>query len=161
MKQRHLLLMPNYAFLRWMFLLSILIVLGSPALATLGESAESVQTDSVKIHAQARIVPSRSFAVHEMLLATGTVVREFVSPEGTVFGFAWQGPFTPDLRQLLGRYFDTYVQAAQNPANRRGRGLHIDTGEMVFESGGHMRFIVGRVYLRSDLPQGVNSDAIR
>ena len=146
---------------RWMPLLPILVMLTSPALATLGESVESIRADGAKVHAQARTIPLQSFSVHEMRLAIGTVVREFVSPEGKVFGVAWQGSFAPDLRQLLGKYFDLYTQAAHDPANRRGRGLHIDTGEMVFESAGHMRFIVGRVYLRSNLPQGVTSDAIR
>jgi len=136
-------------------------MLASPALATLGENVESIRTDSAKIHAQARIVPMQSFSIHEMRLATGTVVREFVSPEGKVFGVAWQGSFAPDLRQLLGTYFDLYLQGAHNSASRRGRGLHIDTGEMIFESAGHMRFIVGRAYLRSNLPQGVRSDAIQ
>lgn len=142
-------------------MLATLVLLASPAFAALGENAGSVQTDSAKIHAQARIIPAQFFVIHEMRMATGTVVREFVSPEGIVFAVAWQGPFAPDFRQLLGSYFDAYMQAAQNPANRRGRGLHIDTGEMVFESAGHMRFLAGRVYLRDKLPQGVPNDAVR
>jgi hypothetical protein len=65
------------------------------------------------------------------------------------------------LRQLLGEYFDQYMQAAQTTPRVQRRVVHIETGSMVFESGGHMRFIVGRAYLRDRLPNGVSADAIR
>jgi hypothetical protein len=138
-----------------------LVFLGVPAFATLGEDVSSVQSDQARMKAAVRFLPGQAYAVHEMRVPSGTVVREFVSPAGTVFGVTWQGSFAPDLRQLLGTHFEEYVQAAQAPANRRGRGLHIETDDMVFESGGHMRFITGRAYLRSKMPQGVRADEIR
>ena len=142
-------------------ILASLLALSSPASATLGENVGSIQADQARIQAQARIVPAQSFTIHELRVATGTVVREFVSPSGTVFGVAWQGPFAPDLRQLLGAHFDEYSQAAHSRESRRGSGLHIETGDMVFDSGGHMRFIVGRAYLRSKIPDGVKSNVVR
>src|SRR5207253_3722385 len=114
----------------------LLLMLASSAFATLGEDVSSVQSDQVKMKAVVRVSPNQTFSVHEIRTPTGAIVREFVSPAGTVFGVTWQGPFAPDLRQLLGRHFDEYVQAAKNPENRRGRSLHIDTGDLVVESGG-------------------------
>jgi hypothetical protein len=137
------------------------VFLTMPAFATLGEDVSSVQSDQARMKAAVRFLPGQAYAVHEMRVPSGTVVREFVSPAGAVFGVTWQGSFAPDLRQLLGAHFEEYVQAAQTPANRRGRGLHIETDDMVFESGGHMRFITGRAYLRSKMPQGVRADEIR
>lgn len=138
-----------------------LAALHSAAFATLGEDVGSVQADQVRIQAQSRIVAERSFSVHELRMASGTVVREFVSPSGMVFGVAWAGPFAPNLRQLLGVHFEEYTQGASLRESRRGSGLHIERGDMVFDSGGHMRFLVGRAYLRSRIPDGVTSDAVR
>jgi hypothetical protein len=132
-----------------------------PALATLGEDAASIQSDQVQMKANARILPGQLYLVHEMQTSTGTTVREFISPAGTVFAVTWQGPFAPDLRQVLGQHFDEYVQAARVPSNRRGRGLHIESGDLVFDSGGHMRYISGRAYLQSKLPSGVRADDVR
>jgi hypothetical protein len=137
------------------------MALAVPAFATLGEDVSSVQSDQARMKAAGRFLPGQAYSVHEMSVPGGTVVREFVSTSGTVFGVTWQGSFAPDLRQLLGSHFEEYVRAAQAPANRRGRGLHIETDDMVFESGGHMRFIIGRAYLRSKMPQGVRADDIR
>jgi hypothetical protein len=95
-----------------------------------------------------RIMPARQYTVHEMQTPAGTTIRQFVSPSGTVFGVSWQGT-APDLQQLLGDYFHEYMQAASAQPGRRGRGIHIDTGDLVFESGGHMRFVTGRAF-RSD-----------
>jgi hypothetical protein len=150
-----------FAMLRNRVCLFAVVFLTVAAFATLGEDVSSVQSDQARMKAAVRFLPGQAYSVHEMSAPGGTVVREFVSTAGTVFGVTWQGSFAPDLRQLLGTHFEEYVQAAQAPANRRGRGLHIETDDMVFESGGHMRFITGRAYLRSKMPQGVRVDEIR
>jgi hypothetical protein len=146
--------------LRGILLLSTLLV-SSSAFAVLGQDVSSVQADGVRIKAAVNILVSRSYSVHEMRAPSGTSVKEFVSPAGQVFGVSWRGPVTPDLRQLLGEYFDQYMQAAQATPHMLRRVVHIETGDLVVESGGHMRFIVGRAYLRSKLPDGVAANDIR
>ncbi len=136
-------------------------LLPSPLLATLGEDVSSVQSDQTHINAQLRIMPSQSYSIHELRSPTGTTVREFVSPAGAVFGVTWQGPFAPDLRQLLGAHFEEYVQAVNAASSHTRGGIHVDTGDLVFESGGHMRFITGRAYLRSKIPSGVAADDLQ
>jgi hypothetical protein len=150
----------NRALLRSIVFLCTLRV-GSSAFAVLGQDVSSVQSDGVRIKAVVNILPGRSYSVHELRAASGTAVKEFVSPAGQVFGVSWQGPATPDLRQLLGEFFDQYMQAAQTAPRTYRRVLHIETGDLVFESGGHMRFKVGRAYLRSKLPEGVVADNVR
>jgi len=108
-----------------------------------------------------RVTPGMPYSVHEMRDPNGTTVREFVSPAGEVFAVSWQGPYVPNLRQLLGGYFDQYMSAAENSQRMHRRVRHLEAGDLVFESGGHMRFIVGRAYLRSKLPQGASVDVIR
>jgi hypothetical protein len=133
----------------------------SPAFAVLGEDVSSVQVDRAHMNAQIAILPAASYSIHEMRTPSGVVVREFVSPAGQVFGVSWQGPQIPDLRQLLGEHFDEYMQAAQSSQRVRRHSVQIETGDLVFESGGHMKFLVGRAYLRSKLPDGASPDAIR
>jgi hypothetical protein len=146
--------------LRSIVLFSTLLVWSS-AFAVLGQDVSSVQADGTRIKAAVNVLTGRSYSVHEIRAPSGTLVREFVSAAGQVFGVSWQGPATPDLRQLLGEYFDKYMQAAQTTPRIYRGVLHVEAGDLVVESGGHMRFKIGRAYLRSKLPEGVVADNVR
>ncbi len=142
----------------------VAVVFPSHLSATLGGDASSVDLDRAKMKA-ALVGISRSggFAVHQLQSTTGTAIREYVSPAGTVFAVSWDGPWMPDLRQVLGPYFDAYQQAA--PSVRRGRRSHgpmtVRTGDLVVQLGGHPRAFHGRAYVERLLPAGVQADAIR
>jgi hypothetical protein len=126
------------------------------ASATLGEPEVTVQTDVARAHASIKSSQDRaSYRVHEIQLPSGTVMREFVAPNGNVFAVAWQGPTRPDLRQALGRYFDSYVSAPRSKLADR-RHVQIQQGDLVVQAGGHMRALSGRAYLLSAIPSGVN-----
>jgi hypothetical protein len=101
-----------------------------------------------------------SWEVHEATLASGTVVREFVAPNGIVFAVSWQGPIKPDLSQLLGEHFATLVAAGQRPHGDH-RSVRVQTADLVIESGGKMRGFVGRAYLPAQLPDGMSIGDIR
>jgi len=132
---------------------------GAPARAALGGVEASVESDRQQIGATARVLSTPSYTMHELQTPSGTVVREYVSPEGTVFGVAWHGPSMPDLRQLLGAYFDRYVEAT---ARRGARGpVAVQQSGLVVQSAGHMRAFVGRAYLPDALPQGVVAGSIQ
>jgi hypothetical protein len=145
---------------RLKILVAMLLVSCLPALGVLGGDASSIASDQAHLKASVRVIVRSSYSVHEMLTPTGTTVRQFVSPSGTVFGVSWQG-FAPDLQQLLGEHFQEYLAAVDSESGRRGRGVHIDTGDLVLDSGGHMRFVVGRAFLRSQLPSGVSADVVQ
>jgi hypothetical protein len=126
------------------------------ASATLGEPEVTVQTDVAQLHAAIKSSEDRtSYRVHEIQLPSGTVMREFVAPNGNVFAVAWQGPTRPDLRQALGQYFDAFASAPRSKFSDR-RHLQIQQGDLVLQSGGHMRALSGRAYLQSAIPSGVN-----
>ena len=146
---------------RWTFALPALALLvwASPGFAILGQDVSSIRDDQAHLNASERVVASQLYSMHEMKTPRGTTIREYVSPAGTVFAVSWHG-FPPDLRQLLGEHFDEYMAAASETA-RRGRGVHIETDDLVLESGGHMRYSVGRAFLSSKLPSGVSRDEIR
>jgi len=84
-----------------------------PARAALGDNLVSIQGDQLHLKGTLRTVEMPGYLQHEIQTPTGTVVREFSSAAGEVFGVSWEGPFLPDLRQLLGASYDSYVQAAQ------------------------------------------------
>src|ERR1700684_3447439 len=91
-----------------------IVALPSRPSATLGCDASSVDADRVRVQgALLRIVRSDAFVVHEVQSSSGTTIREYVSSAGTVFAVAWQGPWLPNLRQILGTYFDAYQRTLQ------------------------------------------------
>jgi hypothetical protein len=124
--------------------------------ATLGEPEISVQSDVAQLRASIKTSEDRaSYRVHEIQLPSGTVLREFVAPSGTVFAVAWHGPSKPDLRQALGKYFDAFVSAPK-PKFADRRHLQIQQGDLIIEGSGHMRALSGRAYLVSAIPGGVS-----
>jgi hypothetical protein len=141
----------------------LLIVTASPAWASLGGDTASVEADRVHLQGTRTITTAASYTVHEIQGASGTVVREYLSPEGKVFAIGWNGPWMPDLRQLLGNYFEQYVQAAkaQNAARPGRRPLMIEQPGLVVEVSGHPRAFAGRSYVPEMLPPGVRAEEIR
>lgn len=141
----------------------VMLALPFPLSASLGGDMTSVQTDQAKMQGTLRTTSSDSYTVHEIQASTGVAVKEYVSPAGKVFAVTWQGPFHPDLRQLLGTYFDQYAQAVQaQRANRRGHGpLLIQQPGLVVQMAGHMRSFSGRAYVPQMLPAGIHAEDIR
>ena len=153
-----------------LFLAAILAIVSwhnSVAVAALGGDAASVETDRQQMRAGAAIQTTPSagvaggYTVHETTLPSGTLVRQYVSSAGAVFAVGWNGPYPPNLEQLLGTYFPQFVaiQAGQNGAGTRSVTTH--TPDFVIEAGGHQRDFAGRAYLPAMLPNGVNTQDIR
>lgn len=132
-----------------------------PASAELGGNVASVKADQEKMGGALTVTTASGYEVHEIQSVQGVRVREYVAPGGTVFGVAWQGPFKPDLRQLLGPYFDQYVKAVEQGRKTSRGPTTIQTPGLVVQTGGHMRAFVGRAYLPQMIPQGASADAIK
>jgi len=130
-----------------------------PAAASLGGDESTVAADHAALAGQIKVARVQRYVMHEITAPSGTVVREFVSPAGKVFAVAWSGPSMPDLRQVLGPYFDTYVAAV---AQRKARGpVHVVLPGLVVQSSGHMRAFSGKAYLPDAVPAGVASEEIK
>jgi Protein of unknown function (DUF2844) len=150
-------------------LLSCLVLaLPFPASAVLGDTAASVLNDQARMKGTLRSVDNRTYVMHEITSQSGTVVREFVSPQGTVFGVAWEGQFPPDLQQLLGPYYQQAQKAqeksqqegSQQPRQRRGP-IVVETPGLVLYETGHVRSFHGQAYIPQLVPQGVQTSDIR
>jgi hypothetical protein len=147
-------------------MLFIIIILGIPlfAHASLGDDAASTKDDQIRMKGALRTTSNEVYSVHEIVAPSSVIVREYVSSAGKIFAIAWQGPFFPDLRQLLGRYFDQFSQASKTRNNNspKIRGpLMIRQPGLIVQSGGHMRAYSGRAYIPDMVPQGMNIEEIK
>ena len=153
---------PSRPSTAWITVLSLLCSTGvTPAWAALGGTHATIEADAASMRALRHDTAAHaSYQVHELTLASGTVVREFIAPSGSVFAVAWQGPFKPDLSQVLGAYFPRAVAAGQE---RRvdHRRLTVHARDLVIESGGRMRAFAGRAYLPASMPANVTLGEIR
>lgn len=130
--------------------------------ATLGASVDSVESDRKALSANRRAMTVRDgYTVYE-IDSDSTVVREYVSSSGVVFGIAWNGLIHPDLDQLLGSYAGEYEKALQQTPRKQGqRNIRLKTDRIVVEKWGHMRNLQGRAYDPALIPSGVNVDEIK
>ena len=145
--------------------MALTLVLGvllstAPAWAVLGEYESSVSLDQQSLHGAVRAMVREGYKLHEITAANRTVVREYISPAGLVFGISWQGPTMPNLQQLLGSHFAQFQQAAQSRTRHRGP-LVLRTDNLVVESGGHMRFFHGRAYVPGLFPPNVPVEVVQ
>jgi hypothetical protein len=133
-----------------------------PAMAGLGGSVSSIQNDQLSMKGQLRTRSEPGYSVQEITAATGTVVREFVSPAGVVFAVSWKGPTMPNLQQAFGTYFAQFeasVKAQRSgPAKRPGHNhLEVRTPSLVVHAGGHMREYFGMAYVPALMPPNLST----
>jgi hypothetical protein len=131
-----------------------------PTFAALGGDATSADTDAAKMKGQSRATAVAGYTVKEITLPSGTVLREYVSPEGKVFAVTWYGMTPPDLQQTLGTYFEQFKAAAAAP-HAGHHHLSIHQPELVLSTGGHMRAMNGKAYVPALLPPGFSVDDIK
>jgi hypothetical protein len=130
------------------------------ASATLGEQEASVQADSQLLQGSIKESDRAGFRVHEIQLPSGTLVREYTGLDGNVFAVTWRGPFMPNLRQTLGRYFDAYATASK-AKHADHNHWQVQQSDLVVQAGGHMRAFSGRAYLPQAIPGGVSVEDIQ
>jgi hypothetical protein len=139
------------------------LILPISLFAALGGDITSMQADKAKMQATLQTTTAFSYTLHELKGATGVTVKEYLSPAGKIFGVTWQGPFPPDLQQILGPYYAQYTQAvAAQRAQHRGRApITIEEAGLVLQISGHPRSFRGRAYVPGLLPQGVAAEEIQ
>lgn len=146
-------------------LASLLVGAALPARAELGGTPTWPAPQINTFQARALAATAPAFNVVQTVLPTGTTVREYVGPSGTVFGIVWDGPDMPPLNTLLGAYFPTYRQAldARRAARRGGAPgpVQVEEAGLTVQSGGHMGSFFGRAYLAHSIPSGASAADIR
>jgi len=127
-----------------------------PCRATLGGDLSSVKNDQAHFKASLQVSPGERYAVQEMKVPSGTTIREYTTPSGKIFAVAWQGPWRPDLRQLLGDHFSDFQQAAKGKRGGHTGPFAAATSRLVIEMNGHPRAFYGRAYAPDLVPSGIS-----
>jgi hypothetical protein len=131
--------------------------------ATLGGDEASILADQTQMQGTRKTTEMGSYTIHEIQAANGSSVREYQSADGNVFAVAWHGPIQPNVRQILGSYFDQYTKAlkAQSGTPRVRRPIMINEPGLAIEMSGHPRWFEGKVYVPEQLPVGLRAEDIR
>ena len=126
------------------------------AQAELGGPLASVAVDRDRMGARVTSVAMGGYTRHNLTRPNNAVVDEFSNGSGQVFAIRWQGPGKPDLRQLLGPYFEVMQTAAAD-----GRVMHalrrpqqVSQPDLQIQTGGHMGWFHGVAFIPSLAPAG-------
>lgn len=133
------------------------------AWAALGQPAATVEHDRIMMKGQRQSRSAIRYSV-DTLTVGGMQIKEYVSPAGIVFAVVWKGTGMPDLRLLLGDYFDDYrsgVTAARGRAPRVRQPFRMKSERLVVERAGHSRSLWGRAYLPTHIPAGMQPEDIQ
>lgn len=146
-------------------LVTILIYLtaSTPIWAALGQAKASIEKDRAAMDGQVQSTLAQGYSV-ETITVVGMSIKEYVSSDGTIFAVAWSGIGAPNLRLLLGIYFDEYLDALTELQNKKPhlrRPMMLKTTNLVVEQGGYARTIWGRAFIPSRLPAMVSPKDIQ
>ena len=149
--------------LKMLVMAIVLSISVAPAWASLGGDAASIQDDQIRLRGARTMRAAGSYTVHEIQAENGTTVREYISADGKVFAVGWNGPWFPDLKQILGNYFDQYSRArlAQTTSRMRRGPVLVNEPGLIVQIGGHVRAFAGRAYVPEMLPSGVGAENIQ
>ncbi|HMD85171.1 MAG TPA: DUF2844 domain-containing protein [Terriglobia bacterium] len=138
----------------------LMLMMGTlPAWATLGEYEGSVTLDQQYIRGEDRQEVRQGYHLHQITTPDGSFVREYVTPEGKVFGISWQGRSLPNLQQLLGSYMTNLQQAEKRTVPRRSLVVRTDT--FVFMSVGHLGTFQGHAYVPGLIPNNLRPEVVQ
>jgi hypothetical protein len=133
-----------------------------PAWAGLGQQQSSVETDRVQMRARHAVTRAAQYAVHDLQMADGSHLRQYVAGNGQVFAVTWNALHKPDLSGLLGNAFASYSGAVQVAARRGGiqRQFRHESTDLVVQTGGHLHVFSGYAYRPSLLPRGISPQTL-
>jgi Protein of unknown function (DUF2844) len=134
-----------------------------PVWAALGQPEATVEGDRAMMKGQRQRGSGTGFSI-DTITVSGMEIKEYVSPDGVVFAVVWEGTGVPDLKLLLGEYYEEYREGLSTARNRRPRvrePFRLKSDRLVVERAGHSRSLWGRAYLPTHLPPGIRPEDIR
>jgi uncharacterized protein DUF2844 len=134
-------------------------LLGAPknARATLGADVASIAANEQRLDGARQVLKLASGERHDLQLRSGIVVHQYVSPGGAVYALTWRGPRMPDLRELLGPYFEQLARRDLRPWSGHHR-VSLVGSDLVVHSSGHRGSFAGRAWVPSLVPPGIDID---
>jgi hypothetical protein len=133
------------------------VALIAPAFAALGGDEDSVHTDATRLRGQVFSTAMMQYTRHDIALGPDGAIHEYLSRTGKIFAVTWKGPLPPDLSQLFGSYFDSYRETLIAQSHPGGhRQVYVVQPDLVVQSVGRLRAFVGKAYVPSLVPAGVD-----
>lgn len=123
--------------------------------ATLGGDVASIAVNEQRMGASRHVHKLASGERHDLTLASGTVVREYVSATGVVYAVTWRGPRIPDLRELLGSHFAELSDRDPGGGHHR---MTVTRADFMVRSIGHGHSFAGRAWVPSLVPSGAHPE---
>ncbi len=144
------------------FSLMLVLSFSSVALATMGESATTVQTDMSHLQGHNLQVTSNSVYTTYTFQARGDVIKEFANTDGVIFALTWRGRAPLNMRGISGKHYQAYrAMRAMQPHLHVRHPIIVKTPLMTVYRGGHMRDWMGLAYMKSLAPSGVSERDLR
>ena len=146
-------------------LLAVLVGLPTYVLAGLGGTVDSFKNDSTPVTVSRHFATTTSssaamnYSTQQMHDDAGNLITEYVSTNGIVFALTWRGLFKPDLHQLLGDYFQTYLAVESGSSGRQAPV--VDQDSVVVVSEGRLRNFHGKAYIPALIPNGFSLDDLK
>lgn len=132
--------------LTWLLWLGFGLVSSATSVsAALGNSRDMI--GSTNVSAAGKVITyfsGKSYSVHSYTDRTGVNIKEFSRADGMIFAVSWYGPSLPDMRDLLGSYFNEYTQYLSAQKSRKYVAANLV--HLVFKSTGGARFFAGHAY---------------
>jgi hypothetical protein len=132
--------------------------------AVLGGQQDTIQSDQIRfkgLHSQ-RI--EWQMTTHEISLADGSGIKEYVNASGQVFAVSWRTRLKPNLEALLGAQYAALSAAAlEQPSGVASmkRQQSVRLSNLVVHQGGRVNAFAGVAYVPALVPTGVDADALR
>ena len=139
---------------------ALVLQFSSGARAALGDDVSAIAVDQARLGASLLVQNRAGYAIHELAAPTGTKVRQFVGQAGKVFAVSWSGGWRPNLRDVMGAYYDRFIAGTRGRRATRGVA-RIELPGMIVVMGGHQRAFFGHVYLTDLAPAGFAPEEIR
>lgn len=134
-----------------------------PAHAVLGGDLATVQARAQQQGAARTPSAGPGYSVHTTQRPDGSQVREYADASGIVFMVSWSMRGKPRMPELLGAFDADYRRAATRALAAPGihRQVQLAEGDLVVQARSHLQSHVGRAWLRSRLPAGLDPAAVR
>jgi hypothetical protein len=101
--------------------------------------------------------------IHEIRLADGSGIKEYVNAAGVVFAVSWRTRLKPDLAALLGAQFAVHAATGHTASGVAGikQQQSIRQPNLVVHQAGRMSAFAGLAYVPTLVPEGINAETLR
>jgi len=132
------------------------------AYASLGAHSDSVKQDEILFGSKSQIREFPKYRLY-VLSKNWIQVHELADANGNVFAVTWHGSKHPDLQEFLGVHEQEF-QKAYGEAKRyhhHGGAISGDSGNLHFELGGRMNSMYGQIWLKNQIPVGMDIHEVK